>query len=241
MMLFLDEITMEKIEKKNYLKVLCLLGIIWIIQLILVLAIGDEQLALALNGKVDGTLTDIVKLYTNLLYAMIGGTALLTLLSMFVPKLKPFRQLFLSMWISYAITYIIVVPLKILINRQRPYEALGSQINSFGKIEHDASMPSGHSAYSATTMTPLAIVIQKINKLVVWPLFIIIHVLMMYSRAYLGVHWMTDLLVGSIIAIIISFAVVMILDSLYKKQKITPMIEWILIIFCTIVSVFALI
>jgi undecaprenyl-diphosphatase len=231
---------MENIEKKHFLKVICVLGIVWLVQLILYVAIGDEQLALALNGTEDNTFTTFIELYTNLLYVMIGGTALLTLLSMFVKKFAPFRQLFLSMWLSYAFTYIIIAPLKVIVNRKRPYESL-SQIDNFGHDQDDASWPSGHSGYSAATMTPLALKIQKFYNIVVWPLFIIIHVIMMYSRAYLGVHWMTDLLCGSIIGALVSLAVVLILDSLYKKQKMTPMIEWILVIFCTIVSIFALI
>ena len=236
---------MEKSElvnedwKKHYLKVLCFMGIVWIIQLIFVLAVGDEQLALALNGKVDDTFTDIIKLYTNLLYLMIAGSAILTLISM-LPKFQKYRPLFLSMWLSYAISYVIIAPIKGIIDRRRPYETLGSQINNFGKIEHDASMPSGHSGYSAATMTPLALKLQKFKNIVVWPLFLIIHVIMMYTRAYLGVHWMTDLLVGSILGTLVSLAIVVIMDRLYAKQKMTPVIEWILVIFCTIVSIFAL-
>jgi len=78
------------------------------------------------------------------------------------------------------------------------------------------SFPSGHTSTAFTTALLLSFIVRK--KFAVY-FFPIIAFLVGYSRVYLAQHFVTDVLAGSIIGIISSYAALLIHNRLQKKKR----------------------
>jgi membrane-associated phospholipid phosphatase len=78
------------------------------------------------------------------------------------------------------------------------------------------SFPSGHTSTAFTTALLLSFIIRK--KFAVY-FFPIIAFLVGYSRVYLAQHFVTDVLAGSIIGIISSYAALLIHNQILKKKR----------------------
>ncbi len=108
--------------------------------------------------------------------------------------------LWLSLFVSLGITFF----LKLIIMRPRPEVALASY-NTF-------SFPSGH---AAAVFSTLAILDREFPRFKwVWILFAL---LVAFSRLYLGVHYLTDVVVGALIGYSVSLLIVKIWNKRLRE------------------------
>ncbi len=112
------------------------------------------------------------------------------------------REGVLPLCFSLFISMIIVFLLKIIVMRARPEVAL----NLFSELS--SSFPSGH----ATAVFSVLPILSKFSKIKWFWLFFA--VIVAFSRLYLGVHYLTDVVSGALIGYSIGLLVVW-----YKKKK----------------------
>lgn len=91
--------------------------------------------------------------------------------------------------------------LKYLIVRQRPYFANADKVSSIGPKTEGYSFPSGHSQSIANISTQMTFS-AKPRREKFFIVGIVATVLVMFSRMYLGQHFLTDVIVGCIIGIL---------------------------------------
>lgn len=109
--------------------------------------------------------------------------------------------------ISLLVTIAFVELLKYLINRPRPGEAL-SGIFIMGQIGPGFSFPSAHAA----TAFVLASIFSLAYKKLTIALFILA-TLVGISRVYLGLHYLSDVIIGAVIGIAVTYIVSKMLDK----------------------------
>lgn len=114
---------------------------------------------------------------------------------------KKSRLLGIEVFISLAISSIIVQVLKRLFSRNRPYWII-ENLNTYGIDLRDYSFPSGH-----TTASFCIAMIIFLNYINIGIGFLILAFLIAISRIYLAVHYPTDVLAGIIIGTITSLIV----------------------------------
>ena len=78
------------------------------------------------------------------------------------------------------------------------------------------SFPSGHTSTAFTTALLLSFMVRKKFAVYFFPL---VAFLVGYSRVYLAQHFVTDVLAGSIIGIISSYAALLIYNRMLKKKR----------------------
>ena len=137
-----------------------------------------------------------------------NGGFIWILISLILIFNKKYRTVGFLTLIAVLIDYLIgEFTMKNIVQRARPF------------VSHDAikliitapkgySFPSGHSGSSFAAATILSIYFKKGRYL-----FFIFAFLIAFSRVYLGVHYFTDVLVGSVLGIIIA----LIVNLVYKK------------------------
>ncbi len=99
---------------------------------------------------------------------------------------------------SLATSGIIIQILKRVFGRPRPLAILAS-VHTFGNSFRCSSFPSGH---AATVFAAAAILSFSYKKFA--PLFYFLAFGIAYSRVYLGLHWLSDVIIGGMIGYVIS-------------------------------------
>ena len=198
---------------------------------------GGAELLLLINpNDIDNTHISykLVKLYSDTFYVLFIGISIIVPVFLAVPKLKDYRRPMLESFTSMILGGIIVTQiLKALIGRYRPFDQsspIKDQINLFGDVQEgrDAgSMPSGHVSTVGAVMLPHAIHLKNIVSAIIISLF---SAGMMYARMFLGMHYATDVLVGSIIYVMISILTFFLFELLYNKIEMTNKREWLIYI-----------
>lgn len=104
------------------------------------------------------------------------------------------------------------VLLKNIVARPRPYTEVEGLVSLIGKLS-DYSFPSGH---TVVTFMGATVLYKKFPKYIGITAFIWA-VITGFSRMYLGVHYLTDILGGGILGIILGYVVVLIVQKLDRK------------------------
>jgi undecaprenyl-diphosphatase len=106
------------------------------------------------------------------------------------------RKLFYRLMLLYGIQSAILYGLKYLVGRQRPvfFLEIPSRISAGPGEILDPSFPSGHTLYAFMMATLLAFWFPR-YKIV----FLIIAVMIGWTRIYLGLHYPTDVIAGGIL------------------------------------------
>ncbi|MBR2974694.1 MAG: phosphatase PAP2 family protein [Clostridia bacterium] len=115
-----------------------------------------------------------------------------------------------------VMTAAVVNPLiKNIFCRVRPFDTFPSEIKNLKDVD-GFSFPSGHSSSSSTLMGSLALTYRKQRLKWLTAIAIVIPLLVALSRNYLGAHWISDVVVGLALGVIVSFAMVFALSNFNK-------------------------
>lgn len=101
------------------------------------------------------------------------------------------------------------VTIKSLVGRVRPIEQLPEEEHIIKQPRH-SSFPSGH---TSSSFSVVAVVIVRCNVYVLIPV-LIMACLISFSRLYLRVHYLTDVLAGVVVGLVCGFAAVGLFDAI---------------------------
>ncbi len=101
------------------------------------------------------------------------------------------------------------VTIKSLVGRVRPIEQLPQEEHIVKQPRH-SSFPSGH---TASSFSVVAVVLVRCNIYLLIPV-LIMACLISFSRLYLRVHYLTDVLAGVIVGLVCGFAAVGLFDAI---------------------------
>jgi len=126
---------------------------------------------------------------------------------------KDISKASLYIFSSVALSGIIVLLIKFIFARYRPPKFIHEQLFGFNWFDFGYivnSFPSGHSATAFSVFTAFAMLMPKYK----W-LFLIFAALIALSRVAIGVHFLSDILVGSLIGALTS---IYLYDKFYKAK-----------------------
>lgn len=146
------------------------------------------------NYIISDKLTPIIKIVTNF-----GGAIILGLITILILILIKNKKIGLSVLINLCSVTVLNLVLKSILQRPRPNEY--RIINETGY-----SFPSGHSMISMAFYGFIIYLIYKNikNKYLKWISIILLSILILmigFSRIYLGVHYVSDVLAGFLFSI----------------------------------------
>lgn len=132
---------------------------------------------------------------------------------------KKYSKLILFLALE-GIGALVQITLKALVNRPRPFVAHQTIMNIFEAS--NSSFPSGH---SITCMCAVVVLwymvrtstIKKSAKLSIYIGLILALVLCLFNRMYLGQHYLTDVLAGFMIALILGLIAIFVYKKTIKK------------------------
>ena len=158
---------------------------------------ADVKVFRAVTRFRRGPLTPVMRLFTvaGTAGALWGFTAAVA----FVLGGFQWEQLLVP-WAAIAGSWILAEASKYAFNRARPHAA-DLQIAPLVKTPSSSSFPSGHSATAAAGAISLSAAYPALV-----PAFAVCALAVMFSRAYLGVHYPSDIIAGAAIGVVVSGA-----------------------------------
>ncbi|MCU1635715.1 MAG: hypothetical protein JWQ68_954 [Cryobacterium sp.] len=142
----------------------------------------------ALVGGVRSPLLDGIALTFNVIGSGLVARVIIPLVAVAVLLARRRVAPALYLIVATVISGVVVGVLKNIVARDRPTDGLVAV--GFG------SFPSGHAANAAVLTVALALLLRRGW---VWWSALALTVLMMLSRTYLGVHWLTDTIGGALL------------------------------------------
>ena len=168
----------------------------------------DESISQCFENIRNYFLTD---LFMGITYVSSGVIIFFSLTSLFLWK-EHKRKWILPLWITLALSAIVSFLLKIVIQRSRPYQ-IGVVSSLLEEASHNIwnfSFPSFQTMLAFCAIPILSKEFPKLKN--AWVIFA---VLIAISRVYLGVHFMSDILIGGLIGYFLGVFVI----SSEKKNK----------------------
>jgi len=158
--------------------------------------IFDSQIALLLS-KIRNPILD---------FFMIAVSISSVYIILVVPTLFLFfsdKKQILKYWFGFALTFFVMLLIKMVIHRERPFQALDltvpASLISASYSAWDFSFPSNHSALSF-----IALPFLKGNFFIIW---LAVSILIVVSRVYFGLHYLGDVLAGMALSYLVSIFV----------------------------------
>ncbi|MGQ4872567.1 MAG: phosphatase PAP2 family protein [Promethearchaeia archaeon] len=153
----------------------------------------DQKLLLKYNGIGGSILTYILKFISFFGRETIWFLILAYFLFIWY---DPF--LFINFGTTFLMGLCLIVPFKEGIKRPRPFEIMPN-VKLLERKQKSGSFPSWH-CYNIMSQGLLISII--LNSLFLMILFIVLTILMSFSRIYLGVHYPSDVVIGSLLGIV---------------------------------------
>ena len=158
-------------------------------------------------------MVDIALFFTNL--GTWGGVWLLIGLGIAIwGKKKGFRTFWLMVTALMADVALNEYIIKLEVERTRPYQTLGLSGLDFWDIKwRDSSFVSGH----AFTAFACAYIIAKRYPKHAWIVWVLA-VLIAFSRTYLGAHWPSDVVLGSLLGAVVGWGIVYVENKYFVRD-----------------------
>lgn len=133
--------------------------------------------------------SDPIMLWISIIGSGIVLFIIASLLFLFSRK----RKLVIPLWLGFALSSVIVFSLKLILMWERPFELLDLQ--AFKEFAFwNSSFPSWHAAMAFAALPFISKGFPRIS--VLW---IILALVMIFSRIYLGYHFVSDIIAGALI------------------------------------------
>lgn len=161
----------------------------------------DHQVALGMSKSKSPFLLVLMTFFTEsavtrVWFSVAGGLWALNLLRI---NVFPQQQLLLLTMLPSLLVWIIGAPIKRLIGRARPYEVAHLPMSKIPARFSMDSMPSSHSSSAFAW----AFTLYSLGYPASWA-FLLWATLVSISRVYLGIHFLSDVLVGMFFALLFS-------------------------------------
>jgi undecaprenyl-diphosphatase len=168
--------------------------VLWFYAVFLVLLLlgifFDNQLAVFLANNRIAFLIGLMNVFS-----FVGEGVMVFILTTIIFLIARKTKKLPFLWLSIIISAILTQVLKVIIMRQRPDVAL--------YVKNSFSFPSGH----ATSVFSVLAVIWKEIPWLKW-FWLVFAVVVAFSRLYLGLHYLTDVVVGALIGFSVSLIIV---------------------------------
>ena len=210
--------------------------------------LNEKSLFYILNKDMTTSVFDILMPFISNNVLLLFLPVIIFIILLKIIRLKNKQQLFLTLLRMFILLLFTIVIsdsitnlLKQLFARLRPPLVLGD-VRLLVGIGSSYSMPSGHAANTTALSTILIIYIISEFKNSLINYFVIIYLVIVsisvaFSRVYIGVHWVSDVLVGLSIGMLSAFTVFY-TEKLLKKLFIKKNYFTIVLFFLFIVTIF---
>jgi undecaprenyl-diphosphatase len=235
----MDDFTF-RLDKKRIGIELGIVAAIYAVLFTIVAIVGDYNATLAINqwaGTFPTWYISLVKFYTDYGPYIFGAFGIVCAIPFFFSKkldrLKSYRPMFLGLLFGYSVSAFITGSiLKPLVGRTRPYIQYDkpqppdtTPFNTYGENATGYSFPSGHATAAFGMTGPLMARLKNwIMKILVYAYAITLAL----SRPFFGVHYVTDILVGSIVGLTCSIGFYLCFEYLASQGKLSDRREKIL-------------
>ena len=184
-------------KKRIYIFLICLISFITLTILVLkydILGIDKTCYDFIKNNLIIESITPFIRLFTNL-----GGALVLIVLSLIISIFIKDKKLAIAIIINLIMAFLFNELLKYLIQRSRP------DMSNWLTDVSGFSFPSGHSMVSMSYYGFLIYLIYLSELRKKWLLISLLSIIILlvgFSRMYLGVHYISDVLGGFLISLV---------------------------------------